>query len=195
MKKSDRLRIEALFQELYDRVPPVRCKGLCWDSCTTIDISVVEHERARRLGVDIPLPVRGENGKYTRCPALTVDQRCSIHADRPMICRLFGAVAGARVFECGHNCEVGDSGPLPYKVALGLYYASLELGGWREEADPEAATAAKLRVVAAKVESDILGRVTRAQALENIVNRVPGNVCSSGTSLRCVCEDEGHGNE
>ena len=81
-------------EELWDRIPRVRCKGLCQDSCGPIAMSMAEQERIRARGYDIP-PMADALAALARgedyyCPAL-VQGRCAVYEDRPTICRLWGA--------------------------------------------------------------------------------------------------------
>ena len=93
-------------ERIYRAVPQVACKGLCSEACGPIDMSDAERRRLAERGVVIP-PV-GEvlekiiSGRPPVCPAL-VDNRCSVYEDRPLICRLWGAVES---MPCEHGCTV-----------------------------------------------------------------------------------------
>lgn len=102
---------EARLDELYAQVPDMLdCKGLCYDSCTAIALSPVEHDRIlRESGIDIPsheAPVRDEadwaRRAAFRCPALTPAGRCAVYRIRPMLCRTFGT---AQDSTCEHGCQ------------------------------------------------------------------------------------------
>ena len=92
---------------IYRSVPTVECQGLCAQSCGPIDMSPTERRRIEALGVTIPPPARLladmiNNPRGGTCPALT-DGRCSVYQDRPLICRLWGAVES---MPCPHGCTV-----------------------------------------------------------------------------------------
>lgn len=103
--RSKRLRV---LREVYDHVPQVHCKGLCWRACAAIPVSQLELETMERAagrgltridsGSDVAHAVLGEVD--LRCPALLM-RRCSIYEARPLICRLFGVAEG---LECPHGC-------------------------------------------------------------------------------------------
>lgn len=93
-------------ERIYRAVPTVNCRGLCAESCGPIDMAPAERARITDLGVTIPEPVDALDaiaaGGSPDCPALT-DSRCSVYVDRPLICRLWGAVES---MPCPHGCEV-----------------------------------------------------------------------------------------
>jgi hypothetical protein len=82
--------------QVYAQVPAIQCQGLCSESCGPLIID--QPERARiiaRTGRDIP------NLQLT-CPALTILGRCSVYADRPLLCRLWGVVES---MPCPSGCR------------------------------------------------------------------------------------------
>ena len=89
-------------ERIYRAIPTVACKGLCAESCGPIDMSPTERRRIEDRGVDIPTPATYFANKDSECAAL-VDNRCSVYTDRPLICRLWGAVES---MPCPHGCEV-----------------------------------------------------------------------------------------
>lgn len=94
-------------ERIYRAAPQVECKGLCSDTCGPIVMSREERSRIAQRGVIIPPPDSAlanliDNPDY-RCPALDDNQRCSVYEDRPLICRLWGAVQS---MPCPHGCEV-----------------------------------------------------------------------------------------
>jgi Fe-S-cluster containining protein len=111
--RTKRLR---LLTEAYATLPSVECKGLCWETCSFInleDVEILHIETATGRPVKTVeimnkhmLEPTGVDGD--RCPYLQL-QRCSIYEQRPTICRLFGV---ARGLECRHGCRptrlVGD---------------------------------------------------------------------------------------
>ncbi|MEV3986578.1 YkgJ family cysteine cluster protein [Nonomuraea sp. NPDC049758] len=119
--------MDARLADLYAQVPQPNCKGLCADSCGPIDMNARERQRIRARGVTIPhhddqLDQAAREGDYT-CPALK-DERCSVYADRPMICRLWGA---AEAMACPHGCRP-EGGLLSDGHGSMLLYESLALG-------------------------------------------------------------------
>lgn len=90
---------------LYDEVPPVGCKGLCHASCSHIPAGPAERARLAEHGFVLPDPGRvvemAATGQDGTCPALSPLGRCRAYADRPMICRLFGATPA---LPCRYGC-------------------------------------------------------------------------------------------
>ena len=122
-------------RKLYDELPDVNCKGLCWNSCGPIDMSEAERQRIVDLGVDIPrfTPERGEawaNGAKLYCPALSFKARdggvgCAVYRDRPLICRVWGV--GEDDLACPHGCET--TGIVDHVELTRLLARTFELGG------------------------------------------------------------------
>lgn len=85
---------------IFEGLPDVRCRGLCWESCSNVPMNEKEISRASLdLGRLIGMLPDGT------CNAL-VGGRCGVYLNRPLICRLWG---GAEGMECPHGCEVvGD---------------------------------------------------------------------------------------
>lgn len=103
-----------MLEELYAQLPPLECKGLCHDSCTSIDASELERERMRERGVELPSGMPHDRlkalialGVTPRCPALSPLNTCSVYEVRPFICRAFGVVLDRQTGEglmCEHGC-------------------------------------------------------------------------------------------
>jgi uncharacterized protein len=83
---------------ILDALPGVACKGLCASSCRDLTFSILDL-LAIRLAYDVD-PIHSSPDERT-CGAL-VDGQCSIHDERPMICRLWGVVDD---LACPHGCE------------------------------------------------------------------------------------------
>jgi hypothetical protein len=82
-------------EAIYADVPDAKCKGLCQRACGPVLASEAERRRIEeRHGT---FPVADLN---LTCSKL-VEGRCSIYADRPLICRLYGTT---RVLRCEHGC-------------------------------------------------------------------------------------------
>jgi hypothetical protein len=119
----------AAIRRLYDQMPQMSCKGLCQESCGPIAMSTHEDETLVHVGVMIPKLLEGiaalERGHY-ECPALGSDGRCTVYEDRPMICRLWGAVPE---MSCPHGCEP----VLDDEQGAKLLRMSIALGGGPSE--------------------------------------------------------------
>lgn len=80
---------------IYDKIPKVRCKGLCTVTCGELGLSKGEYDELTKITGRKP-KIIGD-----RCNYLDGD-RCSVYEDRPSVCRLFGVVD---VMKCPHGCE------------------------------------------------------------------------------------------
>lgn len=125
MKRRDlAARLEQL-EQLYRALPTVACQGLCFASCERhVEASVAETAVIAGQGVDLDAVT--DTGA---CPALRVNPfgqpRCSVHASRPMICRLWGV---AEAMPCPHGCTT--SRPLLSDIAtLEALLDSFAVGG------------------------------------------------------------------
>lgn len=121
-------RLRMRLQALYAQVPDIpACQGLCHDSCGPIEPSVgiaerhnLERASNRELGcVTMAGPRQGD------CSMLTEDRRCSAYDDRPMICRLWGAVENMK---CPFGC-IPRGGWLPADTGMALLTEALTLAG------------------------------------------------------------------
>lgn len=114
-------------ERIYRAVPSVACQGLCAEYCGPIDMSDEERRRITARGVTIPHASETlqamADGADGECPAL-MDGRCSVYEDRPLICRLWGAVES---MPCPHGCEV-TPGLLVDAGAGALIARSLKMG-------------------------------------------------------------------
>lgn len=101
-------------EKIYAKLPTMDCKGLCAESCGPIVFSQAEADRMVKKGITPP----GFDDSAT-CTALRAG-RCSIYANRPLVCRLFGASQG---MICRHGCKpsrmVSDAEFTQYGQALG----------------------------------------------------------------------------
>jgi Fe-S-cluster containining protein len=91
-------------------------------------MSAAERRRIADRGVTIPPATEALEqilkGERTQdCPAL-VDGRCSVYEDRPLICRLWGAVES---MPCVHGCEA-TPGLLMDAGAQALIMRSMKVG-------------------------------------------------------------------
>lgn len=107
-RKYTREEAIAALEELYAQLPALECKGLCHDSCTTVDASELERQRAAEAGRGLGpaysykrLQLMIADGNKPRCPSLGPLNNCTIYAVRPFICRVFGMARGLR---CDHGC-------------------------------------------------------------------------------------------
>lgn len=90
-------RLDARLQAIYDRIPKLECRGLCYDSCGPIEASVRERQRIERAGGRTLCTVDG-----SCCSMLGPDNRCTVYDVRPLICRLYGVAKG---LECPYGCK------------------------------------------------------------------------------------------
>lgn len=100
MSKSTRAEREAFakLDALYAQLPPLACQGKCGISCRGgIMLTDVE---ARRLQVTTHRKPRTTDERG-RCVYLTADERCSVYAVRPLICRAWGVV---KMMSCPFGC-------------------------------------------------------------------------------------------
>lgn len=107
---------------IYRRLPELECKGLCHESCGPIIIGP-EEERviAERYG---SAPTWDSS---LTCSKLS-GRRCTIYADRPLLCRLWGTVEG---MPCIFGC-VPKGGRMSNKAARKLMrkvYGTTATGG------------------------------------------------------------------
>jgi putative zinc- or iron-chelating protein len=96
MSRKRREKREAL-AAIYARVPGIACKGLCFDACGPIGMTLIE---ARAIEAHTGKPIPPAHG--IDCPFLTASARCSIYPVRPLVCRLWGVVER---LPCPHGCE------------------------------------------------------------------------------------------
>jgi Fe-S-cluster containining protein len=123
MKRIEIPVLPGPIQRVYDALPSIQCKGLCYRTCGPIIMSGVERERmAAARGV------RGEmflDGKG-HCPMLDPrTHRCRVHAVRPLICRLYGVSVG---LECHWGC-VPDGGEYVTRKEAGAMIDAVEEAG------------------------------------------------------------------
>ena len=84
-------------RRVYRKVPALECKGLCHETCGPIPLTAMERERIEE---SIGHPI-GAVGDDMTCPLLDDNNRCSVYALRPLICRMWGAEETMR---CPHGC-------------------------------------------------------------------------------------------
>lgn len=108
-------------RELYKQVPQIPCKGLCQNSCgplacSDVEYDVIEGRAGKPLTTDEELT----------CTMLSKSGHCTVYGDRPMICRLWGAVPK---MPCPHGC--GATLMLSDEEGGALLIESLDVGGRR----------------------------------------------------------------
>jgi hypothetical protein len=83
-------------EQIYARIPAIKCQRKCQGACGPISAFGVEWDRMQAAAlVNI-----GVVGPDLNCPALT-GNACSIYEVRPLICRLWGVV---REMACPWGC-------------------------------------------------------------------------------------------
>ena len=120
--------MDAELQALYDRIPAIPgCDGRCWTSCGPIGMSDRERQRIRGAGYRItPYDQALRSADTYWCEALTGDRRCAVYDIlRPIVCRLWGAVAG---LPCIYGC-VPEGGYLSDAEGYRLISESMRIGG------------------------------------------------------------------
>lgn len=89
-------------QELYDLLPDIDCTGDCWRHCGVAPTGDAERENISEAYSEDAIPTPGGD---MMCNQLDRDtKRCTIHEERPLICRLFGLVK-SKFMRCPHGCE------------------------------------------------------------------------------------------
>lgn len=81
---------------IWAQVPSVQCKGLCVESCGPVVPSDGEAAVLERRGVVLDF-----DRETLTCNQLKLG-RCQVYNDRPLLCRLWGAVPKMR---CPFDCE------------------------------------------------------------------------------------------
>jgi Fe-S-cluster containining protein len=88
--------------ELYAELPVIACRGECHSSCGPIQMSRLEWQRIiRKLGYEPRARIRLHDPRSLTCPMLS-QNRCTVYAIRPLICRLWGIAEG---LECPWGCR------------------------------------------------------------------------------------------
>ncbi|MBP8233303.1 MAG: YkgJ family cysteine cluster protein [Rhizorhabdus sp.] len=114
-------------------IPAAQCRPRCHDCCRSPAVTPQEHARlAPRVtmvqGRFVSLASRCGfvmvSRDSERCPLLGPGG-CTVYADRPLVCRLFGATAGVMELACPHGCGPADAGDtLTADEALRLWRAA-----------------------------------------------------------------------
>ena len=101
---------------IYQKLPELECKGLCHESCGPI---IIGDEEERRIAEKYGSAPTWDSS--LTCSKL-IDRRCSIYPDRPLLCRMWGAVEG---MPCAFGC-VPKGGRMSDKKARKLMRAVYE---------------------------------------------------------------------
>lgn len=168
-------RAKARLDALYVRLPKLDCKGLCADSCQgaepiAAEADILQREHGAVLGV------RGDGA----CSLLTAGGGCSVYADRPLVCRAWGAVES---MPCEHGCLLPGERELTVPAFYALMADAYEVAG-------EGAKARKLREAMADPEKAHVmeGIARRGQTVSfdcpECGARVPGTI-GEGEVARC----------
>jgi uncharacterized protein len=91
---------EAL-ERVYQKIPAIACKRLCWVACGLIEGSRVENWRLDQVTGSVfgVVVVGADQRPY--CEFLTRERECRVYGLRPLMCRLFGI---AKELPCPHGC-------------------------------------------------------------------------------------------
>ena len=84
-------------QEIYAKIPYLRCKRLCKESCGPVPATALER-KALTAACGGALPATGS----LTCPALTTAGLCGGYGARPVLCRLWGVTPA---MACPWGCE------------------------------------------------------------------------------------------
>jgi hypothetical protein len=142
--------IGAQLDALYAELPKLNCKGKCWHSCGPVLMAPGERERIEREGgVKVPTYPPERHGQLMTCPALE-RHRCTVHAVRPMMCRLWGIADWMR---CPDGCKP-EGGWMTRLEAERFFLRAYLIAGWpveqrEDEASPREITARLRRLEAA----------------------------------------------
>lgn len=98
------MKSNAKLQALYAAIPAFDCKPGCSDCCGPVPMAKPEWQAVK-------MAKRAAGADCLSCVYL-VDGKCSVYADRPYMCRLFGATVEAKL-ACPHGC--GPDKPLNAK--------------------------------------------------------------------------------
>ncbi len=92
--------------EIYQKVPRVKCQGHCAPFCSAIGYESIEKMNIEEKHSQFPSGFENptDNGQTIRCGSLSSENRCTIYDERPMICRLFGATQ--MMMQCPVGCEL-----------------------------------------------------------------------------------------
>ena len=114
---NPRLQDKAL-DELYSELPAFECQGHCADICrTTLMMSERERARMERQYGSVKARMSGWCSMYD-------DGRCKAHAERPMLCRLWGVTTD---MACPYGCR--PSRYLTPEEGVDFLKRSEEIGG------------------------------------------------------------------
>lgn len=138
-------------QRLYEAIPSFTCKPGCTACCGPVPFSREEMAAAQKHGHDHPVAV----APLTSSCGFAQKGQCAIYADRPFVCRLFGAVKDP-LLACPFGCGPKKSLTAQQGEILTAKYHRIF------EKDPQAA---------ARVHA-LIGEVNR---LRSTVTSVPGN--------------------
>lgn len=107
-------------QAVYAKLPKIQCQGKCQKACGPIQMSQLERRK-----------MEAEHGEVKAtppslvCSMLGPTGQCIAYDLRPMICRMWGVVAG---MPCPHGC-MPEGGHMPDKEGFALLSEILDIGG------------------------------------------------------------------
>lgn len=100
-KSNKQRKVEQRLDALYATLPKIECQGKCVAACGPISVTPAEWRRMTEANDGVP---PSYDGKRKACTLLTADGKCSVYAERPFICRLYGAVDNERM-RCAWGCK------------------------------------------------------------------------------------------
>ena len=88
--------------EIYASLPTVECQGKCQEACGPIYFLPAEVDLLKEAGQAFPhCRDNAQTGRLS-CSSLDSEGKCSIYANRPLICRLFGV---SKKLRCPFGCK------------------------------------------------------------------------------------------
>lgn len=105
-EKERKEKILSELNELYEKVPKVKCQGHCHPFCSAIAMEHLELMNIEKNHSKFPQGFENpvDRGQTIRCGALDSNNQCTVYDSRPMICRMFGAAQS--MVQCPVGCEL-----------------------------------------------------------------------------------------
>lgn len=117
-------------EALYARLPRIECKGRCASACGVIAMQELEARRMRRAAGGRPHSTVTRPNGDVRCSYLDANDRCSVYAVRPTVCRLWGVV---ETMPCTHGCLADGERLLTAKEGFTFLMEARAISGHSEE--------------------------------------------------------------
>lgn len=131
--------VYAALDALYEQLPKIECRGLCWNSCGPIDMSDAERQRIRETHDIEIVPFTHvaaemwDDDSPLHCKALGPLHQCKVYEVRPLICRVWGIADSMR---CDHGCTP-EGGWMPDDQVMVLLMTAYKIGKHRFNGDED----------------------------------------------------------